>query len=189
MQIDAGLFNIRFDDQKLNKIEQALRDVPRALPRVMSRGLNRTATQARTEVSRNLSRRIGLRVKDVRSRVTLQKASYSNWRSVIKISKKRLPLIKLKAKQTRAGVTYKFGRSRILVRHAFIATMPSGHTGVFRRKATARLPIAELRGPSLGQIFTDAQDEANRIYRQSLVRLEKNIMDQVNLILAKRIPA
>lgn len=189
MQADAGLFAIRFDDQKLNQVEQALRDIPRALPRVMSRGLNRTATQARTEVSRNLSRRIGLRVKDVRSRVTLQKASYSNWRSIVKISRKRLPLIRLKAKQARTGVTYKLGRSRILVRHAFIATMPSSHVGVFRRKLTGRLPIVELRGPSLGQVFTDAQDEANRIYRQSLARMEKNIMDQINLILAKKMPA
>lgn len=189
MQIDAGLFEVKFEDHKLNQVEQVLKEIPRALPRVMSRSLNRTAQQARTEVSRSLSRRIGLRVKDVRSRVILQKASYSNWRSAVKISGKRLPLIRFKPKQTRTGVTYKFGRSRILVHHAFLATMPSGHTGVFRRKTTARLPITELRGPSLGQVFTDAQAEANRIYRQSLARLEKNIMDQVNLILAKKIPA
>jgi len=64
--------------------------------------------------------------------------------------------------------------------------MASGHTGVFKRLATARLPIVELKGPSLGQVFVGAQDEANRIYRESLARLEKNIHDQVKLILSRR---
>jgi len=35
---------------------------------------------------------------------------------------------------------------RTLVRSAFIATMSSGHTGVFTRRGPERLPIRELLG-------------------------------------------
>lgn len=183
------MLEIRFDDAKLKKFERELKGIPRALPKVMSRGLNRTAQSARTQISRSLAQRIGLKIKDVRARLTLSKASYSNWRSAVGISGKRFGLIKFAARQTKKGVTYRKGRNRILIRHAFIATMPSGHRGVFMRKAGPRLPIAEMRGPSLAQVFTGAQDEANRIYRESLARLEKNIHDQVNLILRRRLPA
>jgi len=183
------MLEIRFDDHKLKQIERELKGIPRALPKVMSRALNRTATSARTETSRSLAKRIGLRIKDVRSRIVLQRASYSNWRSAIRISGKRLGLISLQARQTARGVTYKKERKRVLISHAFIATMKSGHIGVFMRKGTGRLPIRELRGPSLAQVFTGAQDEAARIYRQSLSRLSKNINDQVNLILKRRLPA
>jgi len=46
-----------------------------------------------------------------------------------------------------------------------------------------------LRGPSLGQVYVNAQDAANQIHRESLSRLEKNIHDQVRLILKARLPA
>lgn len=180
------MIEIKYDDAKLKQLERTLAGIPRALPRVMSRALNRTATSARTQVARQLSQRTGLGVSAVRKQIKMSKASYSNWRSTILISSKRMPLIEFKAKQTRKGVTYRREGSRILIRHAFLTTMPSGHRGVFKRKTSARLPIAELKGPSLGHVFSEAQDEANRIYRESSQRLEKNIMDQVNLILQKR---
>ena len=183
------MLEIKYDDAKIKRLQRELKNLPRALPKIMSRALNRTALSARTEVSRSLAGRIGLRIKDVRQRVVMQKASYSNWRSAIRISSRRLPIIRFGARQTAKGVTYKQGRQRVLIRHAFIATMPSGHRGIFKRKGGARLPIAELRGPSLAQVFTGAQDEANRIYQASLARLEKNVNDQVNLILRKKLPA
>lgn len=185
------MLEICYDDKKLKNLQRALAEVPRALPKVMSRGLNRTASSARTQVGRSLSKRVGLRVKDVRQRVILKKASYNKWRSAISISDKKIPLMSLKARQTRRGVTYRdiATRKRVLVRHAFIATMPSGHTGVFRRETSQRLPIKELMGPSLFNVFVNAQEEAQRIYNESMQRLEKNIDDQVKLILSKRIPA
>jgi hypothetical protein len=180
------MFEIRYDDHKLKMLERQLKGIPRALPKVMSRSLNRTATQARTQTSRELAGRVGLRIKDVRDRVILQRASYRNWRSALTISRRRIPVYRLAARQTRKGVTYKKERKRVLIRHAFITTMPSGHTGVFRRRDSGRLPISELKGPSLGQVFTGAQDMANRIQRESMERLQKNIHDQVNLILKRR---
>ena len=134
------MLTIRFDKDKLKKLERELRNFPRALPKVMSRGLNRTAKSARTEMSRSITGISGLGKKgksgrSVLQRLKLLKATYSNWRAFITISKRRLGVIDLKARETNKGVTYKKigSRSRILIRHAFIATMPSGHRGVFFR--------------------------------------------------------
>jgi len=158
------------------------------MPRVMSRGLNRTATQARTATGRSIAKITGLKVGDVRRSIVLQKASFSRWRSAIAISDRKIPLIKFRARQTKKGVSYRdyATRAKILLRHAFISVMPSGHKGVFRRATSKRLPIVEQKGPSLMEVFEGAQSEANRIYTESMQKLAKNIHDQVVLILRKK---
>jgi len=184
------MFEIRYDDNKIKRLQRELRGFGKnSLPKVMSRGLNRTATEARTKTSRMLAKEIGIKVGDVRKKIVLVRASYRNWRSGITISRKRIPLIRFGARQVKKGVTYKKDRKRVLIRHAFVSTMSSGHTGVFKRKFSSRLPISELRGPSLGQVYTGAAEQAGRIHRESMRRLEKNIHDQVNLILKRRLPA
>jgi hypothetical protein len=52
-------------------------------------------------------------------------------------------------------VTYARGRGagRELIGSAFIAVMPKGHRGVFKRVGVARLPIREVFGPSLVSLF------------------------------------
>ena len=184
------MLEIRYDNDKIRRLERELAGFSRnSLPKVMSRGLNRTATSARTATSRMLAGEASLKISDVRKRITLKKATYHRWRAGIKISRRRIPLISFGARQTKKGITYKKAGERVLIRHAFKATMKSGHTGVFRRMAGSRLPITELKGPSMGQVFVGAQDKAQAIYRASMRKLEKNIHDQVNLILRRRLPA
>ena len=184
------MLEIRYDKDKIRRLERELAGFPRnSLPKVMSRGLNRTATGARTATSRMLAGEASLKISDVRKRITLKKATYRSWRAGIKISRQRIPLISFGARQTKKGITYKKAGERVLIKHAFKATMKSGHTGVFRRMTSRRLPIAELRGPSMGQVFVGAQDKASVIYRDSMRKLEKNIHDQVRMILKARLPA
>jgi hypothetical protein len=59
-----------------------------------------------------------------------------------------LPLIAYPHSVTRRGVTVGVnkGGGRTLLEDAFVARMPSGHKGLFRREGGARLPIRELRG-------------------------------------------
>ena len=67
-------------------------------------------------------------------------------------SVKRIPLFDFGARQTKRGVSYNLGGRKTLA-GAFIATMPTGHEGVFMRKGANRLPIQERFGPSLGHVF------------------------------------
>ena len=198
------MLEIRYDKDKIRRLERELAGFPRnSLPKVMSRGLNRTASSARTATSRMLAGEASLKISDVRKRITLIKASYRRWRAGIKISRRRIGLIRFRASRTKAGVRYKRDGGWVLARHSFIATMKSGHKGVFLRaryipKIGWNLPmksdqrkesIYELKGPSMGQVFVGAQDKANAIYRDSMRRLEENINDQVRLILRRRLPA
>lgn len=201
------MLEIRYDDDKIKKLERELRNFPKTLPKVMSRGINRTAKSARTEMSRSMTGISGLgkegkSARSVLKRLKLSGATYSNWRAFITISKRRLGVVDLKAKPTKKGVTYKkVGAGRKSIRHAFIARMPSGHRGVFLRaihakkqyipmKSKKKEAIYELRGPSLAQLWTAGMDaEVNRIQAKSAQRLSKNIHDQVNLILKRKLPA
>ncbi len=64
------------------------------------------------------------------------------------VSGEPIPLIAYPHSVTRRGVTVGVNKAggRTLLEDAFVARMPSGHRGIFRRKAGPRLPIRELRG-------------------------------------------
>lgn len=65
----------------------------------------------------------------------------------LKVSGQPVPLIAYPHRQTKKGVSVEVNRGkRTIVAHSFMATMKSGHLGIFIRKGKARLPIRELRG-------------------------------------------
>lgn len=200
------MFEIRYDDKKIKRLERELRGFPKnSLPKVMSRALNRTATQARTKLARLGSKRLGWRVKDVREYITLKKASYTNWRSRLKFPIRTIPLIHLKAKSTKKGVKYKdpIKGKRVIKPHAFIATGQERGKQVWLRSIYAigrrkyikwsdrKMEALYIqKAPSLKTILMEhAKEEFHSIVDESRQRLEKNIHDQVNLILKRRLPA
>jgi len=193
------MIEIRFDENKIRQVERMLAEIPEAMPRVMSRGLNRTATEARTLTSRRLSQSTGLRVKDVRDRIAVERASSKNWRSAIRFRAGGLPIVRFGHEQTGQGVLWRPSRGkRILIRHAFIAIMKTGHTGVFLRARYAKGRFIPMKGRpkreaiyeqklQLQDVFAQSQAEMDQVYIESLARLEKNIHDQVQLILKRRV--
>ena len=201
------MFEIRFDDEKLKQVQRVLRDIPKALPKVMSKGLNKTVMSARTKFARSLSKRIGIKVGRVRKYLIVKRATYSYWRSAIKVSNKRIPLIEFRARQTKKGVTYKdyVTGERGFVRHAFITQMRSGHRGVFIRGRSTqlstgydymgrprkwRLPIYEELGKPFSEVFKDYKDsDGYHLVKVSETILQKSIHDQVELILRRKLPA
>lgn len=60
------------------------------------------------------------------------------------------------ARQTRLGVTVGINKgTRALIKGAFIATMKSGHVGVFLRTGPGRFPIKELFTTRVADVFND----------------------------------
>ncbi len=179
---------IKLDKKKLREIEIMLRGVKNGMPRVVSGAINKTAAPAKTQISREIRQEIAVKAKDVKKSIILKKASYTKWAALISISRRRLPVIVFGAKQNKKGVSYRIqktgGRKRI--GSAFIATMKSGHTGVFKRKGAARLPIVQLRGPSLGEVFDKNVSLVQRITTEAYKRLDHNIYDQLNYVLSRR---
>lgn len=202
------MIEIKFDDKKLKILERELRSFGRnALPKVMSRALNRTAMSARTASARFLSRETGVKIKDVRKRIIVERANYKIWRSAIRVSGKRLSLGYLQPRMRKSGLSVKHGGKRVRVTKAFEAKrgffirQPRGGTGrehtigvgraleIDQSPRVGRLPIARIRGPVLAKVYTRTPEEVSRIQAESMNKLEKNVNDQVRLILSKRIPA
>lgn len=146
--------------------EQARKAIPRAL--------NKTATTARAEAAREIkSAGYGLKIAAIKKSITVVRANSTQLRAIVRASGRPIPLIEYGARQTRPGVTVTVLNGRKLIKGAFIATMPTGHRGVFVRNAATRkrvvrngrvtssgLPIRELYGPSVPQAFANTVVQA-----------------------------
>jgi hypothetical protein len=177
-------FDIQLDQRQLRRLEVLLSGYPGAVRRVIPRALNRTATSARSRVVKGIAAEINLRQKDIRRGVTVDRAKPTRHVARITIKGRRVPLIKFGARQTRKGVTARVRKrgGRELHPGAFIATMPTGHVGVFERKRRSRLPIREKRGPSIVEVFEESV--AVTATRDIGAILEKNLTQQIRFILS-----
>lgn len=147
---DALTFDVRAD---LDAVNRALAGYRNGARTVLRRSLNRTLTPVRATAAREVAADLKLRVGTVRKSLAMRRATNAVLRALVEASGRRIPLIEFRARQTRRGVTYDLGRGRGLAEHAFVAVMRSGHRGVFRRVGKSRLPIVELRGPSIPRVF------------------------------------
>jgi hypothetical protein len=144
-------------------------------PKAASAGLNRTADSARSLAVKEIARNIGAKQKTVRDATKVSKANPNKLEARVTAFGKRIPIYDLTARQTAKGVTYKAGeKGRKLIPSAFIAEMKSGHVGVFKRQGKERLPIHELKGPSVPVVFARQKIQA-AVLKMIDERLEKEI--------------
>lgn len=138
--------------------------------------MNRALKSGRTDMVRNIAADTGLKAGDVRDKLPISLATYTRALAQFGSGLKRMPLFYFKAKGPEPsrgkgrGVTYKLMGGKNRIANAFIATMSSGHKGVFVRAGTGakksagawskNLPIAELYGPSLGHVFAKFRPSA-----------------------------
>jgi len=138
----------------------ALPHGPKRVARSTARALNRALTTGRAEMASLISKDMGIRSRDAKDAIRAEEATPQKLQVRMLASLKRLPLHDFKpsgpipSRGKGRGVAYRIGsRGRGRVEDAFIATMRSNHTGVFKRAGKARLPIIELFGPSIGRVF------------------------------------
>lgn len=135
-----------------------LNDVRDQAPTVAARALNKSAKSAKTAMVKVVRADVGLKAGTVRDAITLVEARPGPEPTAkLRVSKKRIPLIEFNARQLkRAGVKANLKGGARTYPGAFIARTKSGHRGVFKRKTYPRgprLPIVQLRGPSLAKVF------------------------------------
>lgn len=172
-----------------SSMERAIRRLRSRVPRLEVRALNRSATSGRATLARHVSQDTGLNVSDVKDFITIEKATVDRKVAVVRASAKRVPLIKFRASGPEPsrgrgrGVSARVQGDRKRYPHAFIATMKSGHRGVFERKGRSRsrkgmpwgspgLPIRQLFGPS---IYHVAQKHVAVAQARFQEQLEKNM--------------
>jgi hypothetical protein len=174
------MIEIRFDENKIRQVERMLAAIPGALPKVMSRGINRSADHARTLFSRLINERFKIGVRKARKEVYLRRASQNTWRAKVSVSN--------------------FRPSIMLLRHAFIAVGAKkgkqvwlrslyqiGHRKYIDWRGRRMESLYQQRASGFSEtLYETDQDRISAIYAESLAKLEKNIHDQVQLILRRR---
>ena len=149
----AGLdvVSLEVDPKQLAELDRVF-DSAQTIDKILSRALNDAGRKIRSLMVKKAAKQLPFRQKIIRQRVFVRKAHRKRLFVRVTAGKKGWPLyLTGKARQTKTGVRVsKVG----LIRGAFIATMPSGHTGIFRRKGAGRLPIEELYTDSVTEIIT-----------------------------------
>ena len=150
--------------------------------RAVVRALNKTATTARAEAAREIRDvGYGLKIAAIKNAISIRRASDTELRAAVRARGRPTPLGKYGARQTKAGVSVAVLNGRKIIKGAFIATMKSGHHGVYVRVDSAAgrkfggngrkgfkitrgrtrkhdrhgLPIDELFGPGIPQAFVN----------------------------------
>ena len=164
-------------------IERELRELGASGPLIMARALNRAGTSGRAAMVKVISRDTGIKSKNIRDEIRIDKANRTRPVIRLEIRGRRIPLIAFQAKGPEPsrgkgrGVSYRGPHGRGRIPNAFIATMPSGHRGIFKRRAKRRLPIRELFGPSLPHVFEKYIPTFRKVASESL---EKNLRSEIS---------
>ena len=127
------------------------------------RALNKTALWLRGKSVKALSEQSDVQQKHLRKRIQVVRANSRSLKAFVLANTMGVKAALMgKMRQTAKGV--RVGKHSF--DGAFIAKMPGGHTGVFKRKTKARLPIKEMMVPLNHRVITDLADtEAGSQFR------------------------
>lgn len=140
--------NVKWDRSQIGALETG------PLKAAARRALRKAGTTAlrdmRSEASKRIRARKAIKPRYITRALTLRKSKggdISDMEFAVDVSGEPVPLVAYPNRQGKKGVTVEVNRGkRTLVKGSFVATMKSGHKGVFKRRGTARLPIRELMG-------------------------------------------
>jgi hypothetical protein len=140
------------------------------LDKIVALALVDTTRSAKAKAASLIAKRTGLRVATVKQRLFTNHVAVGDYEATVKSSRRPIPLIEFPVSQTANGVsTHAWGKVQI-IQHAFIATMKSGHRGVYRRVGKPRLPIKQLWGPTISKTFAtkEVQSVVNGVMQARL---------------------
>lgn len=159
--------------------KKAFRDIIRATVNAEIATVNRAAKSAFSQTSKFIRATYNIKKSDLDKNAKISKATKSNPHLTLTIYCKAISLYKFRGGKAKKGAraTIRKG-SRKEYKGTFVAPMPNGHTGIFKRVSKERLPIKELYGPSGMQLFGSDESFAyiRKVYR---IEFEKQI--QANL--------
>lgn len=166
-----------------------------AVPQATMRTLNRVADSAKTASARHIAPQMGGRQAGVKRRIQTQKATGRSLWSTLIANARPLRLIEFvvgskKPTQQKGGkrglVKAKgWGKTRTY-RGAFIAPQKKGskQTTVYMRKSGKRLPVKQLFGPGIMQLFSQRENE--QVMEQKVQeRLPIEFMQNLKFYIAK----
>lgn len=141
------MVSINLDLSALEHWADDLFEVCDELPAAVSRAINRAGDQALTQVGRTLAEETGLGVRDVRSGITVERATAAEPVYEIVVHSRPTTLGEFDPRPTRQGVSARPWAVRRVFPHTF-----GIRDEVFRRVGPERYPITPLFGPNVAQV-------------------------------------
>jgi hypothetical protein len=139
----------------LRNMPSTLRNKAMEWPEAGMRALNKMSSTMRTVASSTIRQDYNIKKKDLDPSFSIRPASVSVLKVRLSSTGHSLKLSSFGAgRQTVEGVVINVKKAKpTLFRHAFKGKMTSGHSGIYKRIGSSRLPIKELVGPSVQQLF------------------------------------
>ena len=185
----------------IKRLKRQLRAFQVGIPRAYRNALNTSATAAKKEALRILSKKFAIKQKDLRKFLTVDPRANPKYLDVaLRGRSKRLSIYKYSrttARQGTRGAIFNSGSGQKTHPNTFIATMQSGHTGIFVRKTARRtkkvynvspttgrrylthLPIRELTYPSVASMIVN-KDTAPKIVGAFNAAMRINYVKKLN---------
>jgi hypothetical protein len=153
---------IEITSETIDRVEKLLAGVPKGAERALAAAMNRGLSKISTGAARNVREVYAVQSSALSdaTKINSKKASSGNLAGYVAFSGVKIPLYKFKVtplyhntgKLVKGGLMKGGGAT---FEDAFIATMKSGHTGVFERTISSRLPIEEKMGLSAAQMIAN----------------------------------
>lgn len=193
---------LEFDKVQLAAVQSGLSGIRNGAVRAINAALNKTVGNAKTLAVAGVGARLNLTNKVIGGFMEVSKSNFNTLSAKLSVVGKPVPLINYGATAYLKGVSVKVRRdsAREKIAGAFIATMPNGHVGVFKRgiqhqyrtKAAPRrvakqnvwgnsvLPIDELHGPHVSEVFRYEAEKATSETSAGL--LAQNLDHEMNRV-------
>lgn len=192
------MIGIEINTKQLKELRAAVGKAKKSFGKELAAAINATAKDVKLKISRDIGSEITMPAKDIKDRIsTRDKATARTPVAVVSLGwKQREGLQYFKARQTKAGVTYKISKKggRGVVLGAFMGPSPSVlapklHGGVFKRSGKARLPIVKLRAVSAAGAFVKNKHDAvmpgfirQKLFAQMERRINLNVLRANGLV-------
>ena len=139
------VFNLDIsDNNEINNIISSIESSKSQLEVALMRALNKTALWVKSQSVKEIAKEKLLKQKIIRNRLQVLKANRKQLIARVLASLHGVKANQIgNVRQTKTGA--KAGKRHF--KGAFVATMPTGHTGIYKRKSRRKLPIREVVFP------------------------------------------
>jgi len=141
---------------ELKNLQKQLTELERqAYPKAVARTLNRVASGTKSASAKHIAPLMNAKQADIKRKMLEEKAYPKKlWASITAVGSP-LKLIAFKAVQSAKGVVAKAWGTKKLYRGTFIAPIKHGSSNmaVYSRKTKHSLPVKQLYGPGVAQLF------------------------------------
>jgi len=194
--------SVSIDSQDLLEIQRTIATF-RGSKVVIQRATNDALSGLKTDAVKNIGAKVTAKAAVIRKHFSVKKMALNRLTAELECTGKPLALINYTSTAVKKGVSVRVlkANKKTVIKHAFIATMKSGHRGVFWREfddfrvkpnptfiygqlkgSKYALPINELYGPAIADIFDDP-DVINPTLANANTRLQARLEHHTNILI------